>query len=149
VSIPAEAQPAVQARHRLRIDELDYRRELRLLSGRGYSQRQIASWLGISQPSVVSALRTAEKVQAPLDGFSGATPAEICQRYAAGLIERDQLVWELVRFPYAKGGKTDGYDWLAVEPAGAWSEVSDAVRRGLIGEDVYEEVFQARHGRAD
>lgn len=144
--IPAEARAAVLARRRKEIDELDYRRELRRLEQRGYSQRDIAKWLGIAQPSVLSALRTASKVTMPLDGFSGATPYEICQRYAAGFIDRAKLVDELTRFPYVKGGQTDGYDSLIVDPAGTWSEVSDAARRGLIEDDVYEEVFNRRHG---
>ncbi len=143
--IPAEARAAVLARRRKEIDELDYRRELRRLEQHGYSQRDIARWLGIAQPSVLSALRTAAKVTMPVDGFSGATPYEICQRYAAGFIDRAKLVDELTRFPYAKGGQTDGYDSLIVDPAGAWSEVSDAARRGLIEDDVYEEVFNRRH----
>lgn len=80
------------------------------------------------------------------DGFSGPTPYEICQRYAAGVIDRVQLVDELIRFPYVKAGETDGYDSLIVDEPGAWSEVGDAVRRGLIEEDIYEEVFNRRHG---
>ncbi|MCT1366122.1 MULTISPECIES: DUF2188 domain-containing protein [unclassified Microbacterium] len=144
--VPAEARAAVLARRRKEIDELDYRRELRRLDQHGYSQREIAKWLGIAQPSVLSALRTAAKVPMPLDGFSGATPYEICQRYAAGFIDRAKLVDELTRFPYVKGGQTDGYDSLIVDPAGTWSEVSDAARRGLIEDDVYEEVFNRRHG---
>lgn len=144
--VPAEARAAVLARRRKEIDELDYRRELRRLEQRGYSQRDIARWLGIAQPSVLSALRTASKVTMPLDGFSGATPYEICQRYAAGFVDRAKLVDELTRFPYVKGGRTDGYDSLIVDPAGTWSEVSDAARRGLIEDDVYEEVFNRRHG---
>lgn len=146
--VPAEARAAVLARRRKEIDELDYRRELRRLDQHGYSQREIARWLGIAQPSVLSALRTAGKVPMPLDGFSGATPYEICQRYAAGFIDRAQLVDELTRFPYVKGGQTDGYDSLIVDPPGAWSEVDDAARRGLIEDDVYEEVFNRRHGVA-
>lgn len=144
--VPAEARAAMRARRRKEIDELDYRRELRRLEESGYSQTQIAKWLGIAQPSVLSALRTAAKVPMPLDGFSGATPYEICQRYAGGIIDRAQLVDELSRFPYAEGGRTDGYDSLIVDPAGTWSEVSDARRRGLIENDVYEEVFNRRHG---
>lgn len=144
--IPPEARAAMLARRRKEIDELDYRRELRRLEQRGYSQRDIARWLGIAQPSVLSALRTASKVTMPLDGFSGATPYEICQRYAAGFIDRAKLVDELTRFPYVKGGQTDGYDSLIVDPVGTWSEVSDAARRGLIEDDVYEEVFNRRHG---
>ena len=57
--IPAEARGAVRARHRMQIDELDYRRELRRLKVAGYSQREIATWLGIAQPSVLSAMRAA------------------------------------------------------------------------------------------
>ncbi len=146
--VPAEARAAVRARRRKEIDELDYRRELRRLDECGYSQTQISKWLGIAQPSVLSALRTAAKVTMPLEGFSGATPYEICQRYAGGIIDRAQLVDELTRFPYVEGGHTDGYDSLIVDPAGTWSEVSDARRRGLIENDVYEEVFNRRHNTA-
>lgn len=146
VEVPAEARAAVRARRRKEIDELDYRRELRRLKERGYSQRDIAKWLGIAQPSVLSVLRTADKVTMPLEGFSGATPYEICQRYAAGFIDRVQLIDELTRFPYVKGDQTDGYDSLIVDPPGTWSEVADAERRGLIEDDVYEEVFNRRHG---
>ncbi|NQX34726.1 hypothetical protein [Herbiconiux sp. VKM Ac-2851] len=144
--IPAAARAAVRARQRKEIDELDYRRELRRLSEFGYSQREISKWLNIAQPSVLSALKTASKVAMPLNGFSGATPAEICQRYAAGFLERAQLVDELTRFPYAKGGTTDGYDSLIVDPPGTWAEVDDANRRGLIEDDLYEEIFNRRHG---
>ncbi|WP_186324547.1 hypothetical protein [Microbacterium paludicola] len=143
--VPAEARAAMRARRRKEIDDLDYRRELRRLEEHGYSQTQISKWLGITQPSVLSALRTAAKVPMPLEGFSGATPYEICQRYAGGIIDRAQLVDELTRFPYVEGGRTDGYDSLIVDPAGTWSEVSDARRRGLIENDVYEEVFNRRH----
>jgi hypothetical protein len=94
---------------------------------------------------VLSALRTAAKVAMPLEGFSGATPYEICQRYAGGLIDRGQLVDELTRFPYVPGGQTDGYDSLVVDPPGTWSEVADAVDAGLIEDDVYEEVFNLWH----
>lgn len=143
--IPAEARAAVRARRRKEIDELDYKRALRQLEEHGYTQREISKWLGIAQPSVLSALKTAAKVTMPLDGFSGAVPYEICQRYAAGFIDRAQLVDELTRFPYVKGGQTDGYDSLMVDEPGTWAEVDDATRRGLIEDDVYEEVFNRRH----
>ncbi|MEV8249442.1 hypothetical protein AB0O87_00785 [Microbacterium sp. NPDC076768] len=146
--VPVEARAAMRARRRKEIDDLDYRRELLRLEECGYTQTQISKWLGIAQPSVSSALRTAAKVTMPLEGFSGATPYEICQRYAGGIIDRAQLVDELTRFPYVEGGRTDGYDSLIVDPAGTWSEVSDARRRELIENDVYEEVFNRRHNIA-
>jgi hypothetical protein len=79
----------------------------------------------------------------PLEGFSGATPKEICERYAAGEISREQLVDELVRFPYAPRGETDGYDSLLVDPPGSFAEVEEAGFSGLIGLDEYEQVFKA------
>lgn len=145
VEVPVEARAAVRARLRKEIGELDYRRELRRLKELGYSQRDISKWLGIAQPSVLSALRTAAKVAMPREGFSGATPYEICQRYAAGFLDRENLVDELTRFPYVKGGQTDGHDSLIVDPAGTWSEVEGAAHQGLIEDDVYEEVFNRRH----
>lgn len=143
--VPAAARAAVQLRHRREIDDLDYRRQLRQLSGR-YTQRQIATWLGIAQPSVSAALKAAEQVAMPVEGFSGATPMEICERFAAGVIDRRQLEDELARFPYAERGTSDGYDGLVVDPPGTWAEVSAAVRRGLIDDDIYEVVFNRRHG---
>ena len=59
--VPEWARAAVRARHRKEVDELDYRRELRRLAQHRHSQREIAKWLGIAQPSVLSALRTAAK----------------------------------------------------------------------------------------
>lgn len=145
MDIPIDAQPAVRARLRKDIDELDYRRQLVLLSQR-YSQREISKFLGIAQPSVSSALKTAQNLSMPIENFSGATPEEICRRHAAGFLSREQLVDELSRFPYVKGGTTDGYDTLIVDPPGAWSEVDDAARLGLIDDAIYEEVFNLRHG---
>lgn len=143
--IPTAARTAVRLRRRREIDDLDYQRQLRKLSGK-YSQRQIASWLGITQPSISAALKAAERVPAAKDGFSGATPMEICERYAAGLIEREQLIDELVRYPYSEPDRSDGYDSLTVDAPGAWSEVAVAMQRGLIDDDVYETVFNRQHG---
>lgn len=144
-NLPDEARDAARLRQRREIDDLDYRRAVRRLGGT-YSQRQIGRWLGIAQPSVQKTLQVAAKDPAPVEGFSGATPYEICQRYAAGFMQREQLVDELTHFPYAEGDTTDGYDSLTLDPIGAWSEVSAAVRRGLIEDDVYEDVFNRRHG---
>lgn len=100
----------------------------------------------LAQPTVHKMLKVAERDPEPPAGFSGATPMEICQRFDAGEFGRDELVDQLVRFPYAEGGRTDGYDSLIVDPPGTWSEVSRAVEVGLIDEDVHEDVFNRRHG---
>jgi hypothetical protein len=77
-----------------------------------------------------------------LDGFSGATPYEICERYAAGMIDRERLVDELARYPYVPTPRTESLaDDLLMTPPGTWADVCDADRRGLIPEDVYGEVM--------
>lgn len=91
-------------------------------------------------------VRAAAMAAAAPASFSGSTPIEICEQYAAGAIDRARLVDELSRFPYAPGDETDGYDSLIVDPPGTWGEVEQALRRGLIEEDVYEEVFGRRAG---
>ncbi|PKI92953.1 hypothetical protein CW368_01245 [Actinomycetales bacterium SN12] len=87
----------------------------------------------------------ASKAPATSDTFSSSTPYGICEYFAAGSISREQLIDELVRFPYVPGGTTDGYDSLLVDPSGTWSEVADAARRGVIDDAVYAEVFRRRH----
>ncbi len=135
-----------QLRSRRDLIELDIRREVKQLRRDGLSEREIAALVKVSQPTIHKMLEVADRDLDPLEGFKGATPLEICQRYDAGEFGRDELVDQLVRFPYAKGGKTDGYDWLVVDPPGTWSEISQAVDRGFIDDDIYEAVFNRRHG---
>lgn len=135
-----------QLRSRRDLIELDIRREVKQFRRDGLSERRIAALVGASQPTIHKMLEVADRDPDPLEGFKGATPLEICQRYDAEEFGREELIDQLVRFPYAKGGKTDGYDSLIVDPPGTWSEVSQAVDRGLIDEDVYEDVFNRRHG---
>ena len=77
------------------------------------------------------------------------TPYQICQLYKEGVIDRELLIEKLVAYPYVPEKQTDGYDSLIVDPPGTWSEVSDALRHGLIEEDVYDEVFNKRHTKED
>lgn len=78
--MPELARAAVLARIRKDLSKRDYRRALHALAEAGHSQREISRWLGITQPSVASALKTAADSVRPLDGFSGATPYEIRER---------------------------------------------------------------------
>lgn len=142
LDMPADARPVVRARQRRECDDLDYRRELLRLVERGYTQRQVAHWLGIAQPSLSSALKTARTTPLPREGFSGASPKEICQRYAADFLSREQLVDELTRWDYAPMAETDGYDSLLVDPPGSFAEVIAAADAGLIDDDVYDEVLE-------
>ncbi|WP_180357948.1 MULTISPECIES: helix-turn-helix domain-containing protein [Actinomycetes] len=141
--LPA-ARTLVRLHHQSEIVDMDERRAMLQLAAGGVSQREIAALLGVTQPTVNGILKRAANLPQPAEGFSSATPMEACKRYAAGLLARDQLVDELVRFPYA-AVERDPFDDFSADPPGAWSEVEDAEGLGLIEEDVYEEIFNRRH----
>ena len=146
-----ERRPDVKVARRLRsrraVDGLDYLRELRRLSV-AMSQTDLAQSLGVTQPTISAALKSAAKVPDPLEGFSGASAYEIAQRYAAGEIDRDQLVDELTRWEYVPTPHTDGpYDDLLIIPDGTFEEVAQARRDGLIDGETYDEILHASHAR--
>lgn len=146
--VPKEVAPAALALLRLRLAELDYLREVRRLLDAGRSEEELARQLRVFRPEDVARLRAAREVSMPLEGFSGALPMEICERYAVGLIDRDRLVDELARYPYVPRALPEGYDDLVVNPPGTFADVAEATDLGLIEDDVYEDTFTRRHGSA-
>ncbi|MFT2753388.1 hypothetical protein [Clavibacter sp. Sh2088] len=140
--VPEEVAPAALALLRFRLAELDYLREVRRLLDTGRPEEELARELRVFRPEDLARLRGARDVSMPLEGFSGALPYEICERYAAGMLDRERLVDELARYPYVPGPTPDALDWIAIEAPGIWAEVSDARRRGLIDDQVYKEIFE-------
>ncbi len=136
---PPSVDQVRRLRHRQVVDRLDELRLVRRLSAT-MSQTALAKALAISQPAVNNALKRAAEVPDVPAGFSGASPYEIAERYAAGMIDRDRLIDELGRFPYAPTPKTDGYDWLTEEVPNTVADVLHALRDGLIDDDTYEAV---------
>ena len=103
---------------------------------------ELARNLGVSQPTISDALKTAARVPETRPGFSGADPYEIAQRYAAGDLTREQLVEELSRWEYRPGQPTDGYDWTT-GGEGEWEEtVGRALDDGLLDDATYSEIQQ-------
>ncbi|MCL3862985.1 hypothetical protein M1R94_18435, partial [Actinotalea sp. K2] len=99
----------------------------------------------LSQAAVSKTLRSARTVPPVREGFSGASPYEIAQRYAAGELAREQLVDELARWQYVPMPRTDdGIDDLVVIELGTFHEVSQARRDGLLDGAAYEEIRQCR-----
>ncbi|MFT2708068.1 hypothetical protein [Clavibacter zhangzhiyongii] len=147
--VPEEVAPAASALLRLRLAELDYLREVRRLLDVGRSEEELARQLRVFRPEDLARLRAAREVSMPLEGFSGALPMEICERYAVGLIDRERLVDELARYPYVPRALPDGYDDLVVNLPGTFADVAEATDLGLIEDDVYEDTFTRRHGSAD
>jgi hypothetical protein len=147
--VPEEVAPAASALLRFRLAELDYLREVRRLLDAGRSEEELARQLRVFRPEDLARLRAAREVSMPLEGFSGALPVEICERYAVGLIDRERLVDELARYPYVPRALPDGYDDLVVNLPGTFADVAEATDLGLIEDDVYEDTFTRRHGSAD
>jgi len=145
-----ERRPDVEVARRLRsrrvVDGLDYLRVLRRLSG-SMTQTDLAQSLGVTQPTISAALKSAAKVAEPREGFSGASAYEIAQRFAAGEIDRDQLVDELARWDYVPTPRTDGYDDLLIIPEGTFEEVARACRDGLIDGETYDVILHASAAR--
>lgn len=135
------AAMAVKARHLRDIGELDYRRLVVFMVHSGMSQTAIAKLVGVKQPTIHKLLNRAESVPMAREGFSGADPFEICERYAAGLIARDQLVDELTRWDYTPRQTTaNELDDLVVNSPGTTADLERALRQGLIDDDLFDEV---------
>lgn len=145
-ALPPAAVAALHLRYRRDIDELDFRRAVVELALEGHPHSRIAGWLGISQPAVAQLLTAMQGEPAVRPGFSGASPLELCQRYAAGLMNREVLVDELARWEYVPRREVDPYDDLPMQPPGTFGEVSRAVNAGVIDVSVYADVQRARRG---
>lgn len=140
---PREAEPGsrlLRARELLDVASLDYKRELKE-ARKEMTQAQMARVLRVSQPAVAKALQRAEKVPDAVAEFKAASPHEVCQRYAAGLIDRDEVIRELVAWPYRSAPTVNEFGELEGETAGTFTDVENAVSFGLIDDSIYEEVF--------
>ncbi len=143
MDIPVEAVAARKARVRRDVGELDYKRSVVRLKNSGATQKEIAQMIEVAQPTVHKLLKNAATVPMPVEGFSGADPFEICERYAADLISREQLIDELTRWEYAPQQHTvNEFDDLIFEVPGSFDDVLRAFRRGLIDGPLYEELAE-------
>ncbi|WP_125612051.1 hypothetical protein [Specibacter cremeus] len=141
---------ARRARARRELGGLDYIRAVRSAVEAGAAQRDIARALGIAQPSVSQLLKQADTrgVKPIPEGFSGASPYEIAERYAAGDIDRDTMIRELSAWPYAKneGAAAAAAEWEStpyLDTPGSFAEVGRAFDEGLIDGDAYDQILDA------
>lgn len=130
----------LKARQRLEVDVLDYKRTLKAAAG-GMTQREMAALLGMSQPAVAKALQRAQAVPAVVGEFNAASPYEVCQRYAAGFIDRTEVVRQLVAWPYKPTPWANEYGEYEESMDGTWQEVVEAADNGLIDDAIYDEVL--------
>src|SRR5699024_11883009 len=96
--------------------------------------------IGVAQPTVQKLLARAEAITMPRQGFSGADPYEICERYAADLISRERVRDELSRWEYTPRVRTaDPADDLIVDTPGSIDDVERAMCQGLMDGDLCDE----------
>lgn len=140
---------ARRARARRELGKLDYIRNVRV-AVEAIDQAAIARALGVSQPSISKLLSGAEArgVQPVPYGFSGASPYEIAERYAAGDINRETVIHELSSWPYAmnEGAAAAAAEWEStpyLDTPGSFAEVGRAFDEGLIDGDAYDQILDA------
>jgi len=129
----------LNSRQRMEVDALDYKRTLKAAAD-VMSQREMAALLGMSQPAVAKALQRAQSLSAVVGESNAASPYEVCQRYAAGLIAHDEVVRQLVEWPYKPTPCANEYGEDEESLEGTWEEVGDALRHELIDAATYVEV---------
>ncbi|WP_299168999.1 hypothetical protein [uncultured Arthrobacter sp.] len=142
-------EAARRAKARRELGKLDYVRSVRA-AAEELDQAAIARELGVSQPSISKLLAGAEArgVKPVSDGFSGAGPYEIAERYAAGDIDRDAMIRELSSWPYPRneGAVAAAAEWEStpyMDTAGSFAEVGQAFDEGLIDGDAYDRILDA------
>ncbi|MBT2519092.1 hypothetical protein J7E29_16745 [Streptomyces sp. ISL-90] len=124
----------MRAAARAEIARLDRDRAIRAAVADATSQVKVALLVHLTQPRVSQIVAATDE---PRPGFSGATPTEIAQRFAAGELDEAQAIDELGRWDYEQPPAVDEYDGLWEPGPGTWLDVEDALSHGLITEEVY------------
>jgi len=63
--------------------------------------------------------------------------------HTTGEITREQIIDELLRWPYKKSDELEGpWDDLLVTVPGSFDDVEDAVHQGLLPGDIYDEILR-------
>lgn len=141
----AAVEAAVRARAAEACAHRDYVRSLERLAAAGVSQSRIGALVGVSQPAVSKML--GRRLPAVPAGFADATAYWICERYAAGQLDADELVAQLSRWEFAP------MQWAGslVEDVGPVEgtfnyEMGEALGAGLIDEELYDRLLFTLHG---
>ncbi|WP_347039264.1 hypothetical protein AAHB37_03840 [Glutamicibacter halophytocola] len=82
----------------MEVDSLDYK-SLVKSAGDGICQREMAVLLSMSQLSVAKTTQCALSLPVVLKDFNAASSFKVSPRYAAGFIDRDESVSQLIEWP--------------------------------------------------
>lgn len=120
---------------RAQVAELDYLRALRE-AAQGMAFDEIAKQFpGVGRSELANELAQAHKLAPIPQGFSGASPFELCQRYAIGELTETELIQQLSRWEYATLPVTK-VPTIATVP-GSVQDLDRARRRRLISAALY------------
>lgn len=145
----AEVARVRKLRERALAAQLDWiRAATEAVVAKKVTQTELSRALGVAQPSISELVNRARKADPVPEGFSGASPYEIAQRFDADLISREELVDELSRWHYTPDSHTDGYDSLLVDQPGSFAEVTKAFTNGLIDAATYDEIIDRAEERS-
>lgn len=149
VTIIQPIEGARWAKARRNLGGMDYVRYV-LAAVETSDQSTVARALGVSQPSISRLVKQAEAkgVKPVPEGFSGASPYEIAERYAAGDIDRAAMIRQLSVWPYTENGgaAAAAAEWEStpyMDTPGSFAEVGQAFDEGLIDGDAYDEILDA------
>ncbi len=128
--------PVLRARLVHELADLDYKRAILAALISGASDKDLKKATRTSGEAFTKLLAEAARVSLPKENFSGASPLEICERYASGLLPREQALNELIEWPYDPWPNPQDY-WDAEDPPppGTWEEVEDARIYGYIDDE--------------
>lgn len=126
---------------KIKLAELDFHRALNTAARAGVDNRELAEAARLSTRELTIALRSTRARRDVAEGFSGSDPYEIAQRYVAGEIDRDQVIEELRRWPYAPLPEVGPLDDYAPDAPGSSEDLSAAYHRGLIDRTIMKEVL--------
>lgn len=129
------------ARLGLKLAELTFKRALIDAAKAGEAQRAIGHAAAISQPAVAQHLAHSGHVRPVPQGFSGADPLEICQRYYLGQITEDRLFDELTRWEYIPDPEPEHLLDEGASISGTWNDVLVATNMDYISEEQYARLF--------
>ena len=126
---------------KIKLAELDFHRALNTAAHTGVDHRDLAKAARMSPRELSLALDRNYAVRDIAEGFSGSGPYEIAQRYAAGEIDRAQVIEELRRWPYAPMPDIGPLDDFIPDAPGSSEELTAAYCQDLIDRSIMEEVL--------
>lgn len=128
-------QHAIDTYARSQVIELDYLRTLHKAAQTLALDEIAQQFPGIRRSQLAKEIAQAHKLAPVPPGFSGASPFELCQRYAIGELTETELIEQLSRWKYATLPAT-GVPTIATVP-GSVQDLDRARRRSLISNRLY------------